>query len=85
MQNFIRLHDKTTHNARVITCSSTMQIDELGVARKGDLIDCPEHGVNAIIEGDQDFTDDGVPVALHGHRCACGCTLISSLSGSGIE
>ncbi|WP_206731112.1 PAAR domain-containing protein, partial [Klebsiella pneumoniae] len=21
---------------------------------------------------------DGQPVALHGHRCACGCTLVSS-------
>jgi uncharacterized Zn-binding protein involved in type VI secretion len=85
MQNLIRLHDKTTHNGRVISCSPTMSFDDLGVARKGDLIDCPEHGINPIIEGDPDFTDDGIPVALHGHRGACGCTLISSLLGCGIE
>jgi len=85
MKSIVRLHDRTTHNGRVIGCSSTMVFDDLGVARKGDLIDCPEHGVNEIIEGDPDFTDRGIPVALHGHRCACGCTLIASLIGYEIE
>jgi uncharacterized Zn-binding protein involved in type VI secretion len=26
------------------------------------------------------MTDDGVPIARHGHRASCGCRLISSLS-----
>ncbi|EFO2377525.1 hypothetical protein DRR48_07745 [Escherichia coli] len=26
---------------------------------------------------------NGKPVALHGHRCGCGCTLISSLPNAG--
>jgi uncharacterized Zn-binding protein involved in type VI secretion len=25
------------------------------------------------------FKDNGVPIAFHGHRCACGCLLISSM------
>ena len=85
MPNVVRLHDCTSHNGRVISCSPTMSFDDLGVARKGDWIDCPEHGKNRIIEGDPDFTDDGIPVALHGHRCECGCTLIASISGCGTE
>ncbi|HAS0843534.1 TPA: PAAR domain-containing protein, partial [Enterobacter hormaechei subsp. xiangfangensis] len=24
------------------------------------------------------YLDNGIPVAFHGHRCGCGCTLISS-------
>jgi len=43
------------------------------------LISCPlpGHGVNPIIEGSDMILDYGVPVALHGHRRACGCALIA--------
>ncbi|MBE9326178.1 PAAR domain-containing protein, partial [Klebsiella pneumoniae] len=27
----------------------------------------------------------GQPVALHGHRCACGCTLVSSNPDCGVD
>ncbi|WP_346266487.1 PAAR domain-containing protein [Pseudomonas sp. WS 5021] len=44
-------------------------------------MDCliPGHGRTEIAEGHPAFHDHGIPVAFHGHRCACGCTLISSL------
>ncbi|WP_244115333.1 PAAR domain-containing protein [Burkholderia contaminans] len=32
-----------------------------------------------IEEGDPSMTDNGVPIARHGHRATCGCHLISSL------
>jgi uncharacterized Zn-binding protein involved in type VI secretion len=35
--------------------------------------------VNAIAEGSTLFQADDCPVALHGHRCLCGCTLVSSM------
>nr|WP_222931744.1 MULTISPECIES: PAAR domain-containing protein [unclassified Pseudomonas] len=46
-----------------------------------DPVDCliPGHGRTEIAEGHPAFHDHGIPVAFHGHRCACGCTLISSL------
>ncbi|HFM0438515.1 PAAR domain-containing protein, partial [Klebsiella pneumoniae] len=35
-----------------------------------------------IIEGNSDYLDHGIPVAFHGHKCACGCTLISSFAAA---
>jgi uncharacterized Zn-binding protein involved in type VI secretion len=32
-----------------------------------------------VAEGHAAFNDNGIPVAFHGHRCACGCLLISSM------
>ncbi|CDL85217.1 PAAR domain-containing protein [Xenorhabdus szentirmaii] len=79
MKSIVRLGDKTTHGGAVLTGSSTMFFGNLAVARKGDAVSCPIHGVTMIIEGHPDFLDEGIPVAFHGHACGCGCTLISSL------
>jgi len=50
-------------------------------------VSCPKegHGTNPIVEGSPTLTDDGVPVALHGHKTACGCTLIASGTGAGVH
>jgi uncharacterized Zn-binding protein involved in type VI secretion len=40
---------------------------------------CRSHGRTVIAEGHPAFRDNGVPVAFDGHRCACGCALVSSL------
>ncbi|WP_407642274.1 PAAR domain-containing protein [Caballeronia telluris] len=71
--------DSTTHGGFVISGSDTMDVLGRKVARRGDLVSCPlpGHGVNPIIEGSDMIFDNGVPVALHGHRSACGCTLIA--------
>ncbi|MFH7092709.1 PAAR domain-containing protein, partial [Klebsiella pneumoniae] len=47
----------------------------------GDPVSCPikGHGPTVIAEGHPTFSDHGIPVAFHGHRCACGCILLSSL------
>lgn len=82
MINLIRLGDDTDHGGKVITASSTMRFDSLFVARKGDEVSCPQHPSvqpNVIEEGDDSMTDDGLPIARHGHRATCGCHLISSL------
>lgn len=77
----VRLGDKTSHGGAVISASATHTISGIGIARVGDEVSCPQHGhgVNAIIEGSATYTIGGRQVALHGHRCACGCTLIASL------
>lgn len=76
----VRLGDKTSHGGVVITASSTHTIAGIGIARVGDQVTCPMkgHGINPIIEGASTYTIDGRMVALHGHKCACGCTLIAS-------
>jgi uncharacterized Zn-binding protein involved in type VI secretion len=80
--DLIRLGDTTDHGGEVITASETMRYSGRRVARKGDLVMCPQHPEvqpNVILEGDSKINDHGVPVARHGHRATCGCRLISSL------
>jgi len=81
MKNIIRIGDKTTSGGTVRSGSTVMIFRGIGVARKGDSVDCPipGHGRTEIAEGHPTFHDHGIPIAFHGHRCACGCTLISSL------
>ena len=77
----VRLGDQTSHGGVVISASGTHTIAGIGIARVGDQVSCPQtgHGVNKIVEGAGSYTIGGREVALHGHRCACGCTLIASL------
>lgn len=75
--------DPTTHGGQIITGSSTMEVMGRKVARRGDMVSCPieGHGVNPILEGSDMILDNGIPVALDGHSCACGCKLIASGAG----
>ncbi|MCY1296068.1 PAAR motif protein [compost metagenome] len=81
MKGIIRVNDKTTGGGSVTSGSSTMKFQGIGVARVGDSVSCPipGHGPTVIVEGHPVFKDHGVPVAFHGHRCACGCVLLTSL------
>lgn len=81
MQGIIRIGDKTTHDGSVLAGSVDMIFGGIGVARKGDKVSCPieGHGPTSIAEGNPDYLDNGIPVAFHGHRCSCGCSLITSL------
>lgn len=78
----VRLGDKTSHGGEVITASPTHSIAGIGIARVGDQVTCPRagHGTNKIIEGAVTYTIGSRMVALHGHKCECGCTLIASLT-----
>lgn len=81
MKGIIRIGDKNTGGGSVLSGSSKMKFSSTGVARQGDPVSCPikGHGPTVIAEGHPTFKDNGVPVAFDGHRCACGCSLISSL------
>ena len=82
MIDLIRLGDTTDHGGEVITASDTMRYGGRRVAREGDEVKCPQHPEvqpNVILEGDRKITDRGTPVARHGHRAMCACSLISSL------
>lgn len=82
MLAIVRIGDKTTHGGAVLTGFCTMKFGGIGVARKGDKVSCPKDGYGStpIIEGNPNYLDQGIPVAFHGHKCGCGCTLISSFS-----
>lgn len=52
------------------------------VACLGDQARCEKHGLTVIVEGAAGSSIDGQPVALDGHRCACGCQLVSTLAAA---
>lgn len=85
MRRVIRLNDTTSHGRKVISASPNSQALGVAIARKGDLCTCPlpGHGVCAIAEGDPDVLIEGIPVALEGHKTACGALLIASVARSG--
>ncbi|APW35842.1 hypothetical protein RD110_00275 [Rhodoferax koreense] len=78
----ILVGDRTSDGGVVITGSPTDHVHGRAIARQGDLVDCPRHGVNAIVEGDDVTRLDGRPMALEGHRTECGCTLIGGGHGT---
>ncbi len=80
--------DDCTHGAKIITGSATRLVNGQPVARMGDLVDCPLHGINPIIivDGGMPFTDD----MLTAHQIAeaeCGAIILPSIysSTSGIS
>ncbi|WP_168791677.1 PAAR domain-containing protein [Paraburkholderia aromaticivorans] len=69
---------------KVVGGSEVDNLDGRKVARKGDQVNCAEHGVNPIAEGDDSTLVDDRPVALEGHRASCGCTLVSRQQTSSV-
>lgn len=85
MRGIIRIGDLTSSGGTVLTGSTVMKFDGIGVARQGDLVLCPlpGHGLNAIATGHSAFKEGGLPVAFLDDLCLCGCVLISSLPNAG--
>ncbi|MDN7701944.1 MULTISPECIES: PAAR domain-containing protein [Burkholderia] len=80
MKSPIRKADKLEHGGEVTSGSPWTTFMGRPLARKGDEAICELHGRTVIDEGTDKFADRGhKPFALDGHRCACGCRLISSL------
>jgi len=75
----IRLGDKTDHGGVVVQVAH--DVTDMGklIACKGDMVKCPKcKGTFPIVEGEATWTIDGVPIAFHGHKTACGAILLSS-------
>lgn len=85
-QGFVLLGDKTTHGGEVTTASSTTIINGKAVALVGDEVRCPlpGHGVNRIVEGCADWSEDGRAMVVSGSRSECGCQVISSVPDCGV-
>ncbi|WP_339493177.1 PAAR domain-containing protein [Pseudomonas sp. EA_15y_Pfl2_R67] len=54
------------------------------MASVGGKVRCDLHGENRIAQGAAGFSFNGQLLALHGYRCDCGCTLVSTLPLSSI-
>ncbi|WP_334022689.1 PAAR domain-containing protein [Burkholderia gladioli] len=65
------------HGGTVTAGSSADVMNGKPIARKGDAVECKEHGSQIISEGDEHSMVDGRTVALEGHHTSCGCTLVS--------
>ncbi|MDR9891309.1 PAAR domain-containing protein [Pseudenterobacter timonensis] len=85
MPALVCLGDATTHGGKVISASSTLFINGIQVALLGDLVSCPEHGPNRILEGDPTASEEGVSVVVDNCLCECGCRVISSYTENCIE
>ncbi|WP_455425711.1 PAAR domain-containing protein [Dryocola sp. LX212] len=49
------------------------------VASVGDKVRCNKHGMTTIAQGAPGYMVNDKAVSLDGHKCACTCTLVSSL------
>ncbi|MGQ5522931.1 PAAR domain-containing protein [Chitinimonas sp. PSY-7] len=75
----IVLGDATDHGGQVISGDMTANVEGKPIARVGDMVSCPKcNGTFPIIEGVMDTIFSTQPVAVHGHKTACGATLIGS-------
>ncbi|GLQ48612.1 PAAR domain-containing protein [Dyella flava] len=80
MKSPIRKGDPLEHGGEVTIASPYTIFMGKALARQGDEAVCALHGKTMIDEGNPSFRDrDGKPFAIHQHRCACGCRVMSSL------
>jgi uncharacterized Zn-binding protein involved in type VI secretion len=75
----IRLGDSTDHGGKVVSVAHQPDDMSKPIACVGDQVKCPKcKGTFPIAQGEPTFTIMGIPVALDGHKTACGARLISS-------
>ena len=83
MIGVIRIGDKISGGGKVLQGSTGVKFMGIEVSCIGDKVLCFTHGETFIAQGDEGSVISGKPIALHGHRCGCGCTLITSLPNAG--
>jgi uncharacterized Zn-binding protein involved in type VI secretion len=74
--HIIVVGDCTDHGG--VSGSDNQAIDGQPVARIGDPVSCPRHGINRIVEGHPSFSIDGKAVALTGCKTECGSVLLGT-------
>jgi uncharacterized Zn-binding protein involved in type VI secretion len=77
-----RLGDTSTHGGAIITSASESKAEDALIARQDDILDCPIHGPNPIVEHSSAMKCEGRWVARHGDATACGARLISGATES---
>ncbi|HEK0697767.1 TPA: PAAR domain-containing protein, partial [Proteus mirabilis] len=65
----------TTNTGGTVLTGSSIAKQTQGIACVGDPVYCPAcKKTGTIIEGDNLMKIKGIPVALEGHKVACGCS-----------
>lgn len=80
MPLIVRLGDTSTHGGEVVTSAAKWTCEGPLIARIGDILACPLHGPNPIVEGSPKYTCEGSPIARHGDHTTCGASLIAGSS-----
>ncbi len=79
VKKIIVLNDATSHGGKVISTSSTFEIESKSVALLNDLVPCPEHRTNPIVESDMNYEENDKWIVVHGCKSACGAVAYASL------
>ena len=77
-----RLGDTSSHGGEIVTSASKTLCEGKLIARRTDILACPIHGPNPIVEHSEKMLCEGLHVARHGDATACGATLISGATKS---
>ena len=85
MPLIIRKGDTSDHGGEVTGSSADFKAEGKFVARVGDAFSCPIHGATTIAEGSSKLLNNGKKVARHGHKTACGASLVSSATKTEID
>lgn len=78
MPKVVCLGDTSDHGGTVMTSCQKHSFGGRLAARRGDLFNCPLHGVNPIATGSAKYTIEGQPVARDGDVTQCGAKLIAT-------
>jgi uncharacterized Zn-binding protein involved in type VI secretion len=79
------LGDPTSHGGFVKTASSTFELEDgRNVALIYDIVSCPQHGDNPIIESDG-YEEDGRKWVMHGCKSKCGSIVRATTKAFEIE
>jgi len=84
-KRIVVLNDSTSHGGRVISASSTFEIEGRNAALLNDTVSCPEHGSNPIWECDMSYEENGRGIIVHGCKSACGSVVYASLPDMEID
>lgn len=81
-----RVGDRCTHGAVIITGDSTRIVEGQKVARLGDLVSCPIHGVNPLVSvlASPMITSDRRTARI-GSQAQCGAVVITAAQKTWID
>lgn len=70
-----RLGDTSTHGGQIVTSARKVLVAGKPVARLGDVLSCPRHGLQPIVSGADRASVEGAPIARLGDVAACGAMI----------
>lgn len=76
-----RLGDTSTHGGSIISASSNVKVNGLGVARNGDILQCPAHGPKPIASSAKNKVN-GRSIVTVGCVAACGAVITTGSSNT---